>query len=193
MKKFITIVLLAVSLISFAQNKDLKTALIIVDIQNFYFPGGDAELVNPEGASLNAQKLLKYFRENNMTIVHVRHNYEPGGAIHKNVSPVDGEKIISKNEVNCFKDNDLSKYLNMKGVNTIVICGMQTHMCVEAATRASKDLNFKTILVHDACATKDLKFQDKVIKAADVHYSTLATLKSYAEIIDTETFLNRNN
>ena len=111
----------------------------------------------------------------------------------KNVSPIEGEKIVSKDEVNCFKGSDLAEYLNIKGIKTVVVCGMQTHMCVEAATRASKDLNYKTIVVHDACATKDLKFQDKVIKAVDVHFSTLSTLKSYAEVIDTETFLNKGN
>jgi len=62
-------------------------------------------------------------------------------------------------------------------------------MCVEAATRAASDLGFKCILVHDACATKDLTFGDKVIKAEDVHYSTLVTLKNYAKVQSTEEFL----
>lgn len=191
MKKFIFLLFVAISVISTAQNADSATALIIIDIQEFYFPGGDAELVNPEEASLNAEKILKYFRKNNLTIVHVRHNYEPGGDIHENVKPTDSEKVVSKNDVNCYKDTDLLEYLKKNSVKNVVICGMQTHMCVEAAVRASHDYNFKTILIHDACTSKDLKFDDILIKAKDVHYSTLSTLRSYAKIIDTESFLKK--
>jgi nicotinamidase-related amidase len=60
-----------------------------------------------------------------------------------------------------------------------------------AATRAASDYGFKCILIHDACATKDLKFGEKTIKAEDVHYSTLSTLKSYVQIKSTEEYLNR--
>ena len=191
MKKFIFLLFLTISVISYAQKPDTTTALIIIDIQEFYFPGGDAELDKPEEASLNAEKILKYFRKNNLTIVHVRHNYEPGGDIHKNVKPTDSEKIISKNDVNCYKNTDLLEYLKNNSVENVVICGMQTHMCVDAAVRASHDYNFKTILIHDACTTKDLKFDDILIKAKDVHYSTLSILRSYAKIIDTDSFLKK--
>jgi nicotinamidase-related amidase len=64
-------------------------------------------------------------------------------------------------------------------------------MCVEAAVRAACDLGYKCILIHDACATKDLKFGDRIVKSEDVHYATLSTLKSYAAVISTEEYLNR--
>jgi len=80
-------------------------------------------------------------------------------------------------------------YLKSRDIKTLVICGMQTHMCVEAATRAGSDLGFKCILIHDACATRDLKFNDKIIKAEDVHYSTLSALKNYASVVSADEFL----
>jgi nicotinamidase-related amidase len=171
----------------FSQEK--STALLLIDIQNFYFPGGKAELVQPEKAAQNAAKLLTWFRNNNLTVIHVRHNAEPGGEINDLVKPLGNEKIISKDAVNCFVGTDLKNYLAGEKISTLVICGMQTHMCVEAATRAASDLGFKCILIHDACTTKDLKFGDKVIKAEDVHYSTLSTLKSYATVESTSEFL----
>jgi nicotinamidase-related amidase len=64
-------------------------------------------------------------------------------------------------------------------------------MCVEAATRAASDLGYKCTLIHDACATKDLKFGERVIKSEDVHYSTLSTLRSYATIMSTGEFLKK--
>ena len=68
---------------------------------------------------------------------------------------------------------------------------MQTHMCVEAATRAASDYGFKCILIHDACTTKDLKFGDKTIKSEDVHYSTLSTLKNYSLVESTKEYLKK--
>jgi nicotinamidase-related amidase len=172
---------------SMAQGK--SSALLLIDIQNFYFPGGKSELVQPEKAARNAAMLIADFRKKGIDVIHVRHNAEPGGEINELVRPVTGEKVFSKDGVNCFIRTGLLDYLKAEKIDTLVICGMQTHMCVEAATRAASDLGFKCILIHDACTTKDLKFGDKVVKAEDVHYSTLSTLKSYALVESTSEFL----
>jgi nicotinamidase-related amidase len=186
-KLLASVAALSLSLIGVAQNG--KTALLLIDIQNFYFQGGKSELVEPVKAAENAAKILAEFRKEGMPVIHVRHNSEPGGEIHKLVEPMPGEKIISKNAVNSFVGTDLLDYLRTENISTLVICGMQTHMCVEAATRAASDLGFSCILIKDACATKDLKFDDVVIKAEDVHYSTLSTLWNYATIESTARFL----
>lgn len=174
-----------------ARNK----ALLIIDIQDFYFPGGKSALTEPEKAAANAALLLDSFRKEKLLVIHVRHNSEPGGKINDLVKPLSTEKIVSKDAVNCFVRTDLLDYMKTNKIDTLVICGMQTHMCVEAATRAASDYGFICILIHDACATKDLKFGEKVIKAEDVHNSTLSTLKNYAEVISTEEFLKirKNN
>ncbi len=165
-------------------------ALLLIDIQDFYFPGGRSELVGPEAASMNAQKLLQKFREKQWLVVHVRHIAETGAEIHKHVRPVEGEKVISKNHVNCFKDTELLEYLREHKVKKLVVCGMMTHMCVEAAVRAAHDYDFETTLIHDACATRALEYGDKEVSAADVHLSTLSSLdRYYARVIDAETFL----
>ena len=166
-----------------------KSALLLIDIQNFYFPGGKLPLVEPEKAAQNAAKLLDWFRNEKFLVIHVRHNSEPGGTINDIVKPLPGENIFSKDAVSCFVGTNLLDYLKSNKIDTLVICGMQTHMCVEAATRAASDYGFKCILIHDACATKDLKYGDRLIKAEDVHYSTLATLKNYATVESTKEFL----
>ena len=68
---------------------------------------------------------------------------------------------------------------------------MQTQMCVEAAVRAAHDFGYQVILLHDACATRNLKFGDREVSAADVHASTLATLKSYAEVLSVEEWIQK--
>jgi nicotinamidase-related amidase len=189
MKTIILTATFAFSSIIMLHAQKSNTALLLIDIQDFYFPGGKMELVNPEPAARKAAVILNEFRKEGLIIVHVRHNSEPGGEINNIVKPLQGEKVISKNEVNSFLGTDLLDYLKSRNVKTLIICGMQTHMCVEAATRAGSDLGFKCILIHDACATRDLKFNEKIIKAEDVHYSTLSTLKNYASVVSADEFL----
>lgn len=189
MKKAILSIAFASFTILMIHAQKSNTALLLIDIQDFYFPGGKMELVNPEPAAQKAATILDEFRKEGLTIVHIRHNSEPGGEINNIVKPVQGEKVFSKNEVNSFLGTGLDDYLKSKNIKTLVICGMQTHMCVEAATRAGKDLGYKCVLIHDACATRDLKFNDKTVRAEDVHYSTLSTLKNYASVISADEFL----
>ena len=166
------------------------TALLIIDIQDFYFPGGKVPLVEPEAAAANAARVLAAFRAEDKPVVHIRHDFEPGGSIHASVAPIEGERVFTKTEVSCFNGTKVLAHLKQIGVERLVIVGMQTHMCLEAATRAAHDLGFECVVVGDACATRDLKYGDRTVPAADVHASTLATLDgTYAKVVDTETLL----
>lgn len=183
---------LLVSITAMAQEKSntVKTALLIVDIQNFYFPGEGPGLVNAEEASLGAKEVLRIFRDQKLLVIHVRHQSKKGFEIHQNVAPLPNEKVITKEEVNSFYKTDLLEYLKTNEVSRLVIIGMQTHMCLEAAVRAAHDYGFECIVVQDACATKDMKFGNKTVKAEDVHTAVLATLTvgGYAKILDLSEF-----
>jgi nicotinamidase-related amidase len=193
MKRVLTFLLIALMANNVnSQSSDTsKTALLIIDVQDFYFPGGSSELVNPQAAADNAALLLAYFRVKGMPIVHIKHQSKTQSDIQSTVKPIEGEKVFTKTEVSAFNGTGLNDYLKSIGVKNLVICGMQTHMCVEGAVRAGYDLGYKITLVHDACATKDLKWGNEVILAKMVHLSTLATLKAYATVISTGEFLTK--
>lgn len=179
---------------SFSQEKtdSPKTALLIIDIQEFYFPNGENPgLVNAEQASLNAQQVLNAFRKENAEVIHVQHKADNGFAIHKNVQPADGEKVIVKTFINSFRETDLLSYLKEQSISRLVIVGMQTHLCVEAATRAAADYGFECVLVEDACATRNVNFNGKEVKADKVHTTVLASLNyaGYAKIITVSDFM----
>jgi nicotinamidase-related amidase len=178
-----------------------KKALILVDIQNDYFPNGKMELHRSEEASLNAGKILKDFREKHLEIFHIRHlstrqdasfflPESAGAEIHRNVSPINGETVIVKYFPNSFRDTHLSDMLKEKDVKDLVICGMMTHMCIDATTRAAKDSGFNCILIGDACATRDLEINGKIVKAENVHNSFLAALNGfYSSVQSTNEYL----
>ena len=190
MKRTILLFLCSVMAVAFmaAQEHAPKTALVLIDIQAFYFDTTKAPLEGRFDATENAQSILDDFRKNGDEVVHVMH--KGGGEIHEWVKPLPGEKVIVKENVSCFRDTPLLAYLKEKEIEQLVIAGMMTHMCVEAATRAADDLGFETILIHDACATRDLKFGDEIIAAKEVHLSTLSTLKAYATIMSASEYLD---
>ena len=67
---------------------------------------------------------------------------------------------------------------------------MQTQMCVEAAVRAGHDFGFECVIISDACATRDVKFKDKITKAEEVQTTVLATMTDggYAKVTDLKNF-----
>lgn len=192
MKWFYIVFALLFSASLFAQHKQ-KTGLLLIDIQDFYFEGGFSELEDPVEATQNAAKILEYFRQQNMLVVHVQHKVKSQMDIHDLVKPKPNEKIFEKSEINCFNGTKLHEYFKSNMVNQLVIVGMQTHMCVEAATRAGYDLGYKMILIDNACATKDLKWKEEIVPAKMTHNATLATLKSYASIVSAQEFLQEIN
>ncbi|MDJ0766511.1 MAG: cysteine hydrolase family protein [Myxococcota bacterium] len=172
---------------------EVKTALLLIDIQQFYFTGGGLPLHHPRRASLNAKRLIDKFRQERGLIIHVGHVAKSGAGFHPDVAPKPGEPVVMKKEVSAFNGTDLLKLLKDRGIKRLVICGMQTHMCIEAAVRAAHDLGFECVVIHDACATRSLTFQGRTISAQDVHAATLSTLnKTYAEVLDTEAFLRKH-
>lgn len=161
------------------------TALLIIDIQDFYYPGGLLPLTGPEAAGANAARLLARARETGAMVVHVGHNAASGRGFQADVQPLATEAVVMKDEVNAFLGTDLQPRLQAAGIKRLIICGMQTHMCVEAATRAAADLGYEVLVVGEACATRDLKYGDAVVPAAQVHAATLATLdRTYAKVVD---------
>lgn len=175
----------------------MKTTLLVIDIQNDYFPGGNFPLVNPEEAAKKAYELLQCFREHSERHVHIQHiELDPdasffvkgstGSDIHDIVAHFEGEPIVYKHEPNSFLNTDLLEILKGWEIERVVICGMMTHMCVDATARAASDFGFHVIVAEDACATRDLKHGDTTIPADMVHKSFLAALKSYGKVMKTE-------
>lgn len=181
MKSLILSLVLA-SALQFATAQN-EYALLVIDIQNFYFPGGRSNLVEPEKAAEQALIAIRAARMTGNPVIYIQHKSATGMEINEMVKPMPGEKIFIKEEVNSFLGTGLNEYIDDLAVDSLVICGMQTHMCVEAAVRAAHDYGYVVVLLHDACATRNLKFGDREVSAADVHASTLAAMKSYAAVL----------
>ena len=172
----------------------MSTALLLIDIQMDYFPGGRMELVGSIEAAGAAARLLAAFRRAAWPVYHVQHiSKQPtasfllpstaGIEIHPTVTPLPGEHVVIKHFPNSFRDTDLLDRLKAAGITQLLVSGMMTSMCVDATVRAAFDLGFTCTVAHDACATRDLPFDGETIPARQVHGAFLAALGAvYANI-----------
>ena len=182
---------------------DDRTALILVDIQNDYFPAGRMVLEGIDAASVNASRLLNLFREKYLPVFHVRHLAvqpgaifflpdTPGIEIHPSVAPMPGETVVVKHFPNSFRETTLQDQLKKANVASVAVGGAMSHMCIDATVRAACDLGFQCLVGHDACATRALTFGQETVPAVNVHAAFMAALSAaYAQVLSTEELIQK--
>ena len=182
-----------------------KRAVVVIDIQNDYFPDGKYALVGIEKAAANAAKVIETARQNGDRVIHVQHIFpsqdapfftpdSEGSRINPAVTPEEGETVIVKNFPNPFLKTDLKKTLDGAGIEEVVVVGAMSHMCIDATARAASDYGYKTTVVQDACATRDLEFGGVTVPAASVHAAMMSALGfAYATITDTENYTGQSS
>ncbi|KRC49616.1 Isochorismatase [Leifsonia sp. Root227] len=176
----------------------MSRALVIVDIQNDYFPGGAYPLVGSVAAAERAASVLAAFREAGDPVVHIQHVWDapdasfmrPGSAgveIHPLVAPVGDEPVLRKAEPNAFVGTFLEETLRGIAPDQLVVLGMMSSMCVDSTVRAASEIGFDVTVVHDACAAPDLEFGGTTVPGDAVHAAFMAALSdSFATLVSAD-------
>ena len=97
-------------------------------------------------------------------MVHVQHTDGPGHPlekgtdgwpIHPRVAPLEGEPVIEKETPDSFLNTTLQEELESRGIEFLVLAGMQTEYCVDTTCRRAFGLGYGVTLVADAHGTWD--------------------------------------
>ena len=171
-----------------------NSALIMVDCQNTY-RRGVMQLSHVESAIIEAQKLLQMARDLKVPIIHIQHDAGVGtpydvtaeiGQISAEVAPKNGENVITKNYPNAFIATPLEAQLKALGIESLVLAGFMTHMCINSTARGAFNLGFKPTVVASACATRGLVGANgKTVDAQTMHDSALAAVRDlFAVVVD---------
>lgn len=180
----------------------MNKALLLIDIQRDYFPGGNCPLVEPEQALGNALQALQYFRQRGWPVIHVQHINIRNGAtfflpgtsgaeIHELLKPEPQEDLVMKHTPNSFYQTRLLEILQEKRISEVVICGMMIHMCIDTTVRSAKDYGIAVSIIKEACATKDLCFEGNSLPARQVKNVFFASLQPmFANIISIEELIH---
>jgi nicotinamidase-related amidase len=89
--------------------------------------------------------------------------FDPAGGLVRLVdelTPLDGEPILTKTSRNAFTTTNLAQVLTERGIRDLVICGIQTEQCCETTARLAADLGYDVTFVVDATATFPIPHRD---------------------------------
>ena len=173
------------------------TALLLIDVQKGLDAPSFGKRNNPD-AEANIEKLLKYWREKSLPVIHVKHNSTeenstlrpdaPGNEIKDFAKPLADEKLFEKNVNSAFIGNDLESHLKDRGIDDLMVVGLTTDHCVSTSVRMASNLGFKVQLVEDATATFErMGFDGTAFTAEQMHQINLASLNGeFCQVITTE-------
>lgn len=144
-------------------------ALLIIDIQNDYFPNGNYPLWNTEATLSNIEKAIHAAQSKNIPIIHIQHIANPekgvspffnegteGVTIHPRIlSSAPDAPVIVKQFADSFLNTDLEKTLEEMGINELLVCGMMTQNCVTHTAISKSAEKYTVKILPDCCTTVD--------------------------------------
>ena len=180
----------------------VKPALLLIDFARCYFDDASPLRAPVETARANAAKLALVSRERDIPVVFTRVEYpldreaeparlfrkkiaglaawevgNPMGAFTPELLPRADELIVTKQFPSGFFGTALDKELRVRGVDTVLVCGLTTSGCVRATATDALCHGFSPLVVGDACGDRDPR----------IHESNLFDLGAkYADVISTE-------
>jgi nicotinamidase-related amidase len=177
-------------------------ALLIIDMQKGMATPAAGPRNNP-GAEHNIVRLLQLWRAVGARVIHARHMsrtpgspFWPGQAgaeFQERLAPLPLEHVVEKNVPDAFINSGLERWLRVRDISQLVICGVSTNNSVEASARTAGNLDFQTLVVADATfafAKTDYAGQHR--SADDVHAMALANLDGeYASVIETQVLIDK--
>ena len=140
----------------------MKKALLIIDVQNGMFLEGDV-VYKGERLLQHVKYLIKQARSTDAPIFYIQHN-EPNGElqhgtkaweIHSDIMPENQDIIIQKHNPDSFLDTSLDQELKKRGIEHLVISGIQTEVCIDTTCRRAFSLGYKVTLASDTHSTWD--------------------------------------
>jgi nicotinamidase-related amidase len=180
------------------------TALLVIDFQREYFPGGRMVVPDGDAALRQAQRLLDFADRHRIRTVHVQHVlpagaplFAEGGAtvgFHPALQPRAGATVVKKDAVSVFAGasaETIERTLREAGVDTLIIAGLQTHACVAGAARDAAARGYRVLVASDASASRDLDLRDgSAIGHRQLHTAALAAIEdTFGDVARTDEIL----
>ena len=135
-----------------------RTVVLIMDFQQRII---DTVASEPENVVKQASQVLQGARNAGIPVIYVVHRggafaeYAPDVELHQGVLPAPGEMVITKIRPGPFSTTNLDVTLREMGRDTLVVMGVATSGCVLSCVRWAVDVNYRFIVVADACSDAD--------------------------------------
>ncbi|MDH4249205.1 MAG: cysteine hydrolase [Deltaproteobacteria bacterium] len=172
-----------------------QRALIVIDVQNEYFPGGAWALPDAPRTLPNILRLIEQSRERGEAVVFIRHvtpetapvfaRGSKGSELHQALSVRPEDPVLEKAHPSSFQGTGLLDWLKARDIKELDICGYMTQMCCDTTTREAYARGYTVRLFSDATCAKDQEYNGEIIPHSVVYKTHLATLSRFAKVIPT--------
>jgi nicotinamidase-related amidase len=139
------------------------TALLVIDVQVGNFEDS-APVYGGSDLLSKISSLIGRARAAGVPVVYIQHcgpegaidqPGTPGWEIHPAIAPIEGDAVIQKHHPDAFQETNLRRELESRGIERLVITGIQTEYCIDTTCRRAYSLGYDVTLVKDAHSTWD--------------------------------------
>lgn len=134
--------------------------------------------------------MIKEARSNDIEVIYVCHNDGEGSVLtpgtegfeaYEDFKPLKGDKLFVKAYNSAFKATDLDSYLKSKNAKDIVICGLQTDLCIDVTVKSGFELGYNMYVVEERNSTEDNEYLNREVVVN--YYYQFIWKNRYATII----------
>lgn len=147
--------------------KPSEKALIVIDVQNDYFPGGKLPLWNAEETLGHIVNAIADAGKQGIDVILVKHIADKskgsgffipgttGADIHPDIlKAAPDAPVVVKHRADAFNGTNLNAVLDKSGIEEILICGMQTQNCVGLSAISKNATPYKPAILSDCCTAE---------------------------------------
>ncbi len=181
----------------------MSRALLVIDVQQEYFPGGALPITYPDNHLENIVQVMDVAKQSGVPTVVVRHHqpdpqsplFCKGSAkweLHPDVAGRPHDLLLDKQLPGSFTNTGLEDFLRTRGIDTVAIAGYMTQICCDTTARQALHLGFKVEFLRDATGTLDVENSAGSVKAKDLQQAILVSQQMFiSEVISNEDFIRR--
>jgi ureidoacrylate peracid hydrolase len=100
------------------------------------------------------------------------------------IKPADSDHVVIKRRDSAFQDTELRVWLQSEGINTLIICGVDTSICVETSLRDAFNIGYDVILISDATASGISKHYETTLERVRDYYGLVMTVERLFQIVN---------
>lgn len=171
-----------------------QKALLVIDLQNDYFPSGKFPLWNTDRTLNNIKEAIEKANQLDIPVIHIQHIADSamgispffnegtkGADIHPAIlkAAPDGD-IVVKKFADSFEQTNLEAVLQKHNVTELLVCGMMTQNCITHTAISKAAEKYDVSILADCCTTVDEMIHNIALHAVSTRVPLITTQQAFS-------------
>ena len=171
----------------------MAQALLVIDLQNDYFPGGAYPLWNTDTTLENIERAIARAHERGVAVIIVQHIADrsagispffnegtPGAEIHPRIrAAAPDAPVVVKTFADSFVNTTLEAELAKLGAEKLLVCGMMTQNCVTHTAISKSAEKYEVSILPDCCTTVDEMLHNIALHAVSTRVKLVPSAEAF--------------